>query len=105
MRGLPGRPDTKPAAHKPWLHTDLQVTGMTIDEQMSKFGLTHVFWVKTDTEGYDASVLRGAVDALSNKRIELLQFECVHGLYVGQCLRICSVWVCALEHAHERMPV
>ena len=44
---------------------------------MKTLKLDHLTQLKIDAEGYDPAVLLGAKDTLSNKRVEILQFECV----------------------------
>lgn len=42
---------------------------------MASQGLDKLTMLKIDTEGFDCEVLRGAVLALANKRIDVIQFE------------------------------
>ncbi len=55
----------------------VQIPGMTVDEQMKTLGLSHLFLLKIDAEGFDPLVLRGARETLSNRRVDMLQFEYV----------------------------
>ncbi len=47
----------------------------TIDEFMAEAGITHIDFLKIDTEGHDLSVLKGARKALRERRIGMIQFE------------------------------
>jgi len=47
----------------------------TIDEFMARTGLQQLDLLKIDTEGHDLAVLRGARNALGERRIKVIQFE------------------------------
>ena len=47
----------------------------TVDDLMASRGLTTLYQVVVDTEGWDALVLEGMASALQHKRIEFVQFE------------------------------
>jgi len=47
----------------------------TIDDFMAESGINHIDFLKIDTEGHDLSVLRGAKQALRDRRIGMIQFE------------------------------
>lgn len=47
----------------------------TVDSFLDQRGIPEVRLLKIDTEGNEASVLRGARQSISNNRIELVQFE------------------------------
>jgi FkbM family methyltransferase len=47
----------------------------TIDGFMLEFGIDRIDLLKIDTEGHDLAVLRGARDALRQRRIGMIQFE------------------------------
>lgn len=51
------------------------VRTMTIDAFMSERKIAHVGMMKIDTEGFDLKVLQGSEAALSEGRIDLIQFE------------------------------
>lgn len=46
-----------------------------LDRFMEKRGLARVHLLKTDTEGHDLSVIRGAADALRSEALDIVQFE------------------------------
>jgi FkbM family methyltransferase len=50
----------------------------TVDQFLQERSISEVALVKTDTEGHDLSVLRGAVGTLRDGRVELWQFEYNH---------------------------
>lgn len=50
----------------------------TVDHFCATHGLDRISLLKTDAEGYDLSVLRGATDMLSSHRIDHVQFEYNH---------------------------
>jgi FkbM family methyltransferase len=52
-----------------------QVTCTTVDAFMAEAGLERIGFLKIDTEGHDLSVLKGASQALRERRIGLIQFE------------------------------
>jgi len=47
----------------------------TLDAMMVEEGIQHVNLLKTDTEGFDLEVLRGASSALAQKRVDLVYCE------------------------------
>jgi FkbM family methyltransferase len=47
----------------------------TLDAFLGASGIAHVAFVKIDVEGFDALVLKGAINALKHGAIDLLQFE------------------------------
>lgn len=47
----------------------------TVDAMLSSMGIPHVDVLKIDTEGYDAEVLNGALEALGRGAIDVLAFE------------------------------
>ncbi len=60
----------------------------TIDSFCAGHGLDHLHLVKIDTEGHDLLVLRGATRMLSQRAIEVIQFEYNHRwVYARQFLR------------------
>lgn len=52
-----------------------QVTCTTIDAFMHEHGIERIEFLKIDTEGFDINVLRGAKQALAERRIGMIQFE------------------------------
>lgn len=48
---------------------------MTLDEIMFREGLDHVDVLKIDTEGHDASVIRGGINALKRGAVSFVIFE------------------------------
>lgn len=56
----------------------INVDRLTLDEFCAAQGVRHVNLVKTDTEGHDISVLRGASAMLQAGRIDVYQFEYNH---------------------------
>lgn len=65
-------------------HIDLNVARTetidltTVDIYCKEHGIKSITLLKIDTEGHDPSVLRGAVDMLSDGKIEMIQFEYTH---------------------------
>lgn len=55
-----------------------QVEVTTLDEFSRQQGLTHISFVKIDTEGHDAFVLRGGRRLLEDEAIDVVQFEYNH---------------------------
>lgn len=53
----------------------IQVEMLTLDAFCAAHGVEHIHLVKTDTEGHDLRVLRGALDMLRAGRIDVYQFE------------------------------
>lgn len=51
----------------------------TVDAMADKLKLDQLFWLKTDTEGFDPLVLQGAYNTLSTHKVTLLTFE-YHGI-------------------------
>jgi FkbM family methyltransferase len=51
------------------------VTCTTIDAVLAARGIDRVAFLKIDTEGHDLEVLRGARQALAERRIDVIQFE------------------------------
>ena len=51
------------------------VKSSTLDVEAERYCLVHIDLLKIDTEGYDLHVLRGCSGLLSEKRIEVVQFE------------------------------
>jgi len=47
----------------------------TLDGMMTKLNIEYINLLKIDTEGHELEVLRGAREALKNKRIRMIQFE------------------------------
>jgi hypothetical protein len=56
--------------------TTEQITVDTIDSFCSENGIEHIDILKTDTEGYDIEVLRGAEGMLKRGRVSLVVAEC-----------------------------
>lgn len=54
------------------------VTVSTLDAYLAEAGLDHVHLVKSDTEGFDFEVMRGARESLQAGRIDVWQFEYNH---------------------------
>jgi FkbM family methyltransferase len=50
----------------------------TVDHFCATHGLDRITLLKTDAEGYDLSVLRGATEMLSSRSIDYVQFEYNH---------------------------
>jgi FkbM family methyltransferase len=55
--------------------TKLRVPVVTVDEEMRRLGLDTIDLLKSDVEGYDLHVLRGARAALERHAIGMVQFE------------------------------
>ena len=49
---------------------------MTGDSYMEKYGIDHINFLKIDVEGGEPRVLRGLRNAFTNKKIDIVQFEC-----------------------------
>ena len=66
-----------------------QVTVMvtTLDQFCEEQGVSHIDFLKTDTEGYELEVLKGATRLLREKRISAIYVECA----VAKCDRHVSV--------------
>lgn len=47
----------------------------TLDQFMQENGIQQVNWLKTDTEGYDLHVLKGAKEALSQGKVDFISSE------------------------------
>lgn len=58
--------------------TTVELSCTTIDAFMDEGHLDHVDYVKSDTEGHDMAVIRGALQALTAGSIGVLQFEYNH---------------------------
>lgn len=56
----------------------VEVEVSTLDAFLAESGLDHVHLVKSDTEGFDLEVMRGARAALEGGRIDVWQFEYNH---------------------------
>ena len=65
-------PEGKPAIG--WIDVDV----ISLDDFCNRNNISHVHLVKSDTEGHDLSVLRGAVAMLKEQRIDAFQFEYNH---------------------------
>ena len=52
-----------------------EITCTTIDAFMHEHGIERIEFLKIDTEGFDINVLRGAKQALAERRIGIIQFE------------------------------
>jgi len=66
------------AAHKDKVFADdkkITVNMTTVDSFMKQWQVDKLFTLKIDTEGNDASVLKGAIDTLKNHRTHIVQFE------------------------------
>jgi FkbM family methyltransferase len=55
--------------------SQIEVTTVTIDETIERFGLDRVDFMKIDVEGHELEVLKGAMKSLSASRIRALSFE------------------------------
>lgn len=55
----------------------MEVECTTIDLLIDEFNLERIDYLKVDTEGAELLILRGASDALQNKKINCIQVE--HG--------------------------
>jgi FkbM family methyltransferase len=51
------------------------VNCVTIDDFMAESGIDRIAFLKIDTEGHDLSVLKGARNALRDRKIDMIQFE------------------------------
>ncbi|MEQ8744315.1 FkbM family methyltransferase [Parasphingorhabdus sp.] len=51
----------------------------TVDIFMEAEGISHIDYLKVDTEGYEANVLNGASSALSDGCISIIELECGFG--------------------------
>lgn len=56
-------------------HQQETVTVTTLDEFLSKHLISHVTFAKIDVEGFDALVIKGAINALARSVFDLIQFE------------------------------
>lgn len=52
---------------------DIQV--VTLNDFCAMHGITHIHFLKIDTEGYELNVLKGATRLVSEKKIDVIQFE------------------------------
>jgi FkbM family methyltransferase len=48
---------------------------ITVDDFMIESGIDRITFLKIDTEGHDLAVLKGARNALRDRRIDMIQFE------------------------------
>lgn len=55
--------------------TGVDIESTTIDNEMLRLGIPYADIMKIDTEGYDPAVLEGALHALEEQRIGILEFE------------------------------
>jgi FkbM family methyltransferase len=56
----------------------LTVRTVTLSDFVRQNGIEHIHLVKSDAEGHDLAVLRGARELLSDRRIDVFQFEYNH---------------------------
>lgn len=70
--------DTRPT------QTTLEITVSTIDGFIAENGFDRVHYIKCDTEGHDAAVLKGAGQSLMRGMIDVLQFEYNHRWVLGR---------------------
>jgi len=56
----------------------------TLDSQFSKFTDLHIHILKIDVEGHEMAVLRGAQNALSEQRIDLIYVEVGFNIHTSQ---------------------
>ncbi len=62
----------------------------TVDAELARLGWANADFLKIDAEGYDARVIRGALDALQDRRIGVVQFEYNRAWQMaGETLRGC----------------
>ncbi len=64
--------------HTPRAENTIEVEKTTLADFCRQRGIGHVNLVKSDTEGHDLSVLRGARELLAAGRVDLFQFEYNH---------------------------
>lgn len=64
---------------------NIEVPVTTIDEYCDKAGIRHVDILKSDTQGFDLEVLRGAARLLDAARVQLVYLELIFSpMYQGQ---------------------
>jgi FkbM family methyltransferase len=70
----------------------------TIDDYCKRAGIQHIDIFKSDTQGYDLEVLRGASEMLSGKRINLVYIEVIFSkMYLG-APRFDEIYAFLAEH-------
>ncbi len=60
------------------------VRALRVDDFLGMHQIDHALFVKSDTEGHDLAVLRGAAEALRKGRIDIWQFEYNHRWIAGR---------------------
>lgn len=60
------------------------VQALRVDDFLDTHRIDHALFVKSDTEGHDMAVLRGAAEALQKGRIDVWQFEYNHRWIAGR---------------------
>lgn len=69
------------------LSQSINVAQIRIDDEIARFGLTHVDFMKVDVEGYEAAVFKGAAEAIASRRIHNILFEFgAHQMVHGETL-------------------
>lgn len=96
---------------------DLQCTGTfpvpidTLDNYAAEHGLTEIFLLKTDTQGYELEVLRGASRLFAERRIRLVycevffrefyrgqaDFSEIHAFMSGHSMELCGLYCIARD--------
>ncbi len=73
----PGMSSLLPLGKNGWgsVHADTSVPVDTIDAMMAHVGVDRIDLLKSDTQGYDLEVLKGALGALRGHRIGLVDIE------------------------------
>tara|TARA_B110000503_G_scaffold23182_1_gene36106 strand:- start:20189 stop:21019 length:831 start_codon:yes stop_codon:yes gene_type:complete len=56
----------------------IKVNTLTLDEFVEKNNIKNILFVKSDAEGYDFSIIKGATKSFNNKIIDFWQFEYNH---------------------------
>lgn len=82
----------------------LDIDMMRLDDFCARYDVSHVNLVKTDTEGHDISVLRGASMMLQAGKIDVYQFEYNHlWAYAHAFLRDVFVMIAGTPYRLARM--
>jgi FkbM family methyltransferase len=80
-------------------HTQVQVT--TLDEYCRTAGIDYIDILKTDTQGFELEVLRGAAGLIAEQRINLLHMEVIFASIYEDIPPFDAVYRFLLDHGFE----